>query len=224
MRRGRPDQPATTRQMSWESTDQRRYRERADACFHHLRGPVVRVARRHRRARSPRRHLRRRAHRPDRGQRLGQVDAPAPRGRRAHAWLPGRSVSQGRLGYLPQDLPLRGGDRVDELLGVHRVRAALHAIEAGRHGRRPLRRGRRRLGRRGARRRGPRPAGPRRHRARPDRRPVSPAGSARCSVWPGACWPDPTSCCSTSPPTTSTVGVGTAWPRSSTTGGARWWS
>ncbi len=37
----------------------------------------------------------------------------------------------GRVAHLPQDLPLRRGTRVDELLGIDRARAALHAIEAG---------------------------------------------------------------------------------------------
>jgi ATPase subunit of ABC transporter with duplicated ATPase domains len=38
---------------------------------------------------------------------------------------------QGRVGYLPQDLPLRQDARVDELLDIAATRAALHAIESG---------------------------------------------------------------------------------------------
>ncbi|MEU3606394.1 ATP-binding cassette domain-containing protein [Streptomyces sp. NPDC035033] len=37
----------------------------------------------------------------------------------------------GEVGYLPQDLVLDTGRRVDEILGIDRKRAALHAIEAG---------------------------------------------------------------------------------------------
>lgn len=37
----------------------------------------------------------------------------------------------GRLGYLRQDLGLAVGQRVDEVLGIHRVRGALHRIESG---------------------------------------------------------------------------------------------
>ncbi|MER8043510.1 ABC-F family ATP-binding cassette domain-containing protein [Streptomyces sp. NPDC094032] len=37
----------------------------------------------------------------------------------------------GRVGYLPQDLVLDTGLRVDQALGIDRARAALHAIEAG---------------------------------------------------------------------------------------------
>ncbi|HTT50448.1 MAG TPA: ABC-F family ATP-binding cassette domain-containing protein [Streptosporangiaceae bacterium] len=37
----------------------------------------------------------------------------------------------GELGYLPQDVTLTAGTRVDEALGIATVRAALHAIEAG---------------------------------------------------------------------------------------------
>ena len=37
----------------------------------------------------------------------------------------------GTLGYLPQDLPLRVDTRVDEVLGIARVRRALRALESG---------------------------------------------------------------------------------------------
>ncbi|WP_040825181.1 ABC-F family ATP-binding cassette domain-containing protein [Nocardia jiangxiensis] len=37
----------------------------------------------------------------------------------------------GRLGYLHQDLGLAAGQRVDEVLGIDRVRRALHRIESG---------------------------------------------------------------------------------------------
>ncbi|WP_059005926.1 ABC-F family ATP-binding cassette domain-containing protein [Streptomyces specialis] len=37
----------------------------------------------------------------------------------------------GEIGYLPQNLTLDTGRRVDQVLGVDRIRAALHAIEAG---------------------------------------------------------------------------------------------
>ncbi|WP_089158183.1 ABC-F family ATP-binding cassette domain-containing protein [Micromonospora sp. NBS 11-29] len=44
----------------------------------------------------------------------------------------GGSVTvQGVLGYLPQHLPFAGGQTVAQVLGVDRVIAALHAIEAG---------------------------------------------------------------------------------------------
>jgi ATPase subunit of ABC transporter with duplicated ATPase domains len=43
----------------------------------------------------------------------------------------GSVVVQGRAAYLPQDLPSRSGTAVDQLLGIHDARAALHAIEAG---------------------------------------------------------------------------------------------
>jgi ATPase subunit of ABC transporter with duplicated ATPase domains len=43
----------------------------------------------------------------------------------------GSIVVQGRAAYLPQDLPSRSGTAVDQLLGIHDARAALHAIEAG---------------------------------------------------------------------------------------------
>ncbi|AOU75095.1 ABC transporter [Streptomyces albus] len=39
--------------------------------------------------------------------------------------------TSGEVGYLPQNLTLDTGLRVDEALGIRRVRAALHAIEAG---------------------------------------------------------------------------------------------
>jgi len=37
----------------------------------------------------------------------------------------------GEVGYLPQNVTLDTGVRVDEALGIFAVRAALHAIEAG---------------------------------------------------------------------------------------------
>lgn len=43
----------------------------------------------------------------------------------------GRVTTAGEIGYLPQNLTLATGMRVDEALGIDRVRAALHAIEAG---------------------------------------------------------------------------------------------
>lgn len=43
----------------------------------------------------------------------------------------GRVATAGEVGYLPQNLTLATGMRVDEALGIDRVRAALHAIEAG---------------------------------------------------------------------------------------------
>ncbi|MFK8909391.1 ABC-F family ATP-binding cassette domain-containing protein [Streptomyces sp. YS-3] len=43
----------------------------------------------------------------------------------------GRIVTTGDIGYLPQNLTMVTGMRVDEALGIDRVRAALHAIEAG---------------------------------------------------------------------------------------------
>ncbi|MFJ6485200.1 MULTISPECIES: ABC-F family ATP-binding cassette domain-containing protein [unclassified Streptomyces] len=43
----------------------------------------------------------------------------------------GHSSVAGTVGYLPQDVTLDTGLRVDEALGIHTARAALHAIEAG---------------------------------------------------------------------------------------------
>lgn len=44
----------------------------------------------------------------------------------------GTVAVDGDVGYLPQSLPLATGATVAELLGIDRVRAALHVIEAGR--------------------------------------------------------------------------------------------
>nr|WP_223186007.1 ABC-F family ATP-binding cassette domain-containing protein [Streptomyces sp. CBMA152] len=43
----------------------------------------------------------------------------------------GRISTAGEIGYLPQNLTLATGLRVDQALGIDRVRAALHAIESG---------------------------------------------------------------------------------------------
>ncbi|MFD9790999.1 ABC-F family ATP-binding cassette domain-containing protein [Streptomyces sp. NPDC059070] len=43
----------------------------------------------------------------------------------------GRINVAGEIGYLPQNITLATGARVDQALGIDRVRAALHAIEAG---------------------------------------------------------------------------------------------
>jgi ATPase subunit of ABC transporter with duplicated ATPase domains len=43
----------------------------------------------------------------------------------------GAITVNGELAYLPQELPLRRDDHIDELLGIHATRAALRAIEAG---------------------------------------------------------------------------------------------
>jgi ATPase subunit of ABC transporter with duplicated ATPase domains len=43
----------------------------------------------------------------------------------------GSVMVTGRLGYLPQDVPLRASLAVDEVLGISRVRRALAAVESG---------------------------------------------------------------------------------------------
>src|SRR5688500_3446902 len=43
----------------------------------------------------------------------------------------GTVTHTGTLGHLPQDLTLRVGSRVDEVLGIDGVRRALHAVESG---------------------------------------------------------------------------------------------
>nr|BFE77711.1 ATP-binding cassette domain-containing protein [Planobispora longispora] len=95
-----------------------------------LRQPLLHLAGRHDRPGGPRRRVPVRPHRPDRGQRLGQVHPPAADRRRAHP--AGGSVAvTGEVGYLPQNLPLGTDRTVSELLGIAERRAALLAIERG---------------------------------------------------------------------------------------------
>ena len=68
--------------------------------------------------------------RPDRGQRLGQVD-PAQAHRRELRPGSGAVRARGEVGYLPQAIILGTHRSVSDLLGVTAARDALHAIEAG---------------------------------------------------------------------------------------------